>query len=252
MATMPPIFGHEGTGFGADPIMDIPADVGAMARTSFQVGSAIIGFNGYMTNGFQAEAHDEGGETGHDEGASAIRAVPEGGEGDEIPGIGIPASSGDVTNNKMVGGRLDIALPPWAELNISTFTGKYDEQDRLAMTGFDLAAELRRSGFEARGEYVRTRQDFEGDEGVHQLDRSGFYVQAAYRSGPWESVVRFTRIFNDRIGDETDINGASQFALGLDYWIGPSVAVMTSYEFNRETGLTIDNDRLNIHLAFGF
>ena len=46
--------------------------------------------------------------------------------------------------------------------------------------------------------------------------------------------------------------GAWQAGFGLDYWFGPSVAVMGGYEINRESGVEIDNDRIIIHFAFGF
>ncbi len=248
MATMPPIFGHHETGFGAAPILATPSDVGVMARASFRSGSWQLGLNGYVTNGFAVEEHAS--EDAHEGGAGG---GGDGGEEHEIPGIGLPGSSSDVTNNKMVGGRIDLSLPPWVEFNASAFTGKYDEDDRLDMTGFNLAGEVRRAGFELRGEWVLTQQDFLTDEGdVTRLDRSGFYAQVARRFGPWEPVIRFTKVFNDRVGDETEENGAWQTALGLDYWVSPSVAVMASYEFNREVGPSLDNDRFNIHFAFGF
>ena len=258
LATMPPIFGHHGSGFGAEPLMSIPTDVGVMARAAFSAGPWQIGLNGYVTNGFQAEEHDEGGAEEEPHGAAArISPLGPGGilrnsEEGEIPEIGLPATSGDVTNNKMVGGRLDIFLPPILEFNISSFTGKYDEHDELDMSGFNFAGELREGGFEARGEYVMTWQDFEGHEGMEQLKRSGFYSQLSYRSGPWQPVVRYTKIFDDELGDEIELTAASQTAFGIDYWITPSVAVMTSYEFNREDAFTLDNDRFNLHLALGF
>jgi hypothetical protein len=239
MATTPPLFGHDVTGFGAEPLLAIPADVGVMAQAAFAAGDLQIGLNGYITQGYQAEEHDEGG------GEAQL-------EEEEVPGFGLPASSEDLTNNKMVGGRLDIALPPWAEINFSAFGGKYDERDLLDLTAFNVAAELRRSGLEFRAEYLRTRQEFEGHEGLSERVRSGVYTQLSYRVREWESVLRFTKIFDDEIDGIAETTAATQLAIGLDYWIGPSVAVISSYEFNREDALNLDNDRLNIHLAFGF
>jgi hypothetical protein len=258
MATMPPIYGHGETGFGAAPLMAVPKDVGVMARAALSAGRLQIGLNAYMTNGYQVEAeHDEaGGEADHDEENPAQLRFSQSEDGDEdheVPEIELIGTSGDVTNNKMVGGRLDVFLPPIFEVNISTFTGKYDENDELDMVGFNVAGELRQGAFEARGEFLATWQEFESpDDGIVQLKRSGFYSQLTYRVGPWQPVFRFTKIFDDEIANETEISAASQTAFGLDYWITPSVAVMTSYEFNREAALDLDNDRLNIHLAFGF
>jgi porin-like protein len=252
LATMPPIYGHAGGGFGAAPIMTIPRDVGAMARAAFSAGKLQFGLNAYMTNGYQIEGgHEEG-----EEEESSQRAVfrsAQLNEEFEIPEIELFATSGDVTNNKMIGGRFDIFLPPIFEVNISTFTGKYDPNDELTMKGFNLAGEVRQGDFEARGEYIATWQDFESeDEGILQLKRSGFYSQLAYRSGPWQPVVRYTKIFDDRAGTESMLTAATQTAVGVDYWITPSVAVMASYEFNREDAFTLDNDRFNLHMALGF
>ncbi|MFQ5536015.1 MAG: hypothetical protein ACE5GJ_01065 [Gemmatimonadota bacterium] len=257
MATMPPIYGHHGSALAAEPVLPILSDVGAMAKVALNSGPFQIGLNGYVTQGFQAEEHG-GAEETH---ASAVAGnfpiysnPAGGGEEGEIPGIGIPGSSEDITNNKMVGGRLDIALPPWAEVNFSAFTGKYDEHDELTMSAWNVAWEARHSGFELRGEYLQTTQQFEEhDGGIADLERSGFYTQLSYRgNGPWEPVVRFTRVNADEVENEVLNPAAWQTSVGLDYWISPSVAVMASYEFNQEDGPTLDNNRLNIHLAFGF
>jgi len=237
MATAPPLFGHGGTGFGAPPVLGIPRDVGFVARASFPAGPVQIGLNGFVTNGFQAEEHAEEGEE-EEEG--------------EIPEVGLLASSEDITNQKMFGGRVDVVLAPWAEINISSFSGTYDARDRLYMTGFDVAGELRRNGFEFRGEYVRTRQDFETNVGISDQVRSGFYSQLSYRDGAWEPVLRYTKIFDNEIDGETEISAAAQTAIGVSYWINPSVAVMSSFEFNREDAVVMDNNRFNIHMAFGF
>jgi hypothetical protein len=251
LATMPPIYGHGENGFGAAPLMAIPSDVGVMARATLQAGRWHIGLNAYMSNGFQVE---EGGH-GEEEATSAQSAfratrpatVP------EVPKVELIGTSGDNTNNKMVGGRVDLFLPPFVEVNLSGFTGKYDADDRLSMKGLNVAGEMRRWGFEARGEFLATWQDFETPgQGISRLKRSGLYSQLTYRMGPWEPVVRFSKIFDDEFGNVTELSAASQTALGIDYWITPSVAVMTSYEFNREDAFTLDNDRFNLHLAFGF
>jgi hypothetical protein len=239
MATTPPIFGHHGTGFGADPLLSIPSDVGLMARGALQAGRWQIGLNGYITNGFRAEEH----------GAAEEVTV----EGEHaIPELVLPGSSEDVTNNKMFGGRMDIALPPFAELNLSAFNGKYDENDELSLDGFGVAGEVRHAGLEFRTEYLQTTQDFEGDDGIFERIRSGLYAQLAYRIADWEPVVRYARLFDDEVEGESLDNGASQLAVGLDYWLSPSAAVMASYEFDQEDGPSIDNDRFSIHMAFGF
>ena len=48
------------------------------------------------------------------------------------------------------------------------------------------------------------------------------------------------------------MNQRWQAGFGLDYWFSPSIALMAGYEVNREDGLEIDNDRVIVHIAFGF
>jgi opacity protein-like surface antigen len=230
LTTAPPIYGHHVTEFGRPPLLPVLTDVGLMARGVVRPGRFEIGLNAYVTNGPAVE-----------EGATEL-----------IPELEFPASSGDNNTNKMVGGRLDLVLPPWAELNFSIMNGDYDDNNVLDFTAWNVAAELRRSGFEFRGEYIQTRQEIETVNGFPTVRRHGFFSQLAYRWREWEPVVRWTQIFDDKLDGATIEEGAWQVALGLDYWFSPSIAVMVAYEVNREDGIEIDNDRVVAHVAFGF
>lgn len=235
-ATAPPIYGHHVSEFGVRPLMPILADIGVMGRATVTPGPWQISLNAYLTQGpaVEGEIHE-----------------PEPGEF-EAPEVRFPASSGDNNPGKMPGLRLDIALPPWFEVNGSFLNGDYDEEGVLDFTGWNLAAEFRHRAFEVRGEYLQVRQEIEALEGFQTLRRHGFYAQASYRRGPWEPVLRWTQIFDDRLDGVGVGEGAWQAGFGLDYWLSPSVAVMASYELNREDGIELDNDRLVVHLAFGY
>jgi hypothetical protein len=152
----------------------------------------------------------------------------------------------------MVGGRIDFALPPFAEVNVSFMTGKYDEQNVLDMTGWNVAWVFRQRSLELRGEYLQTRQETETFEGFPTLRRHGLYAQAAYRIRGWQPVLRWTEAFDDQVGGVAEENGARQIALGLNYWFSPALALMAGYEINTEHGPEIDNDRFVVHFAFGF
>lgn len=228
--TAPPIYGHHVSGYGAEPILAILSDVGVMLRGAVTPGRWHIGLSGYVTNGPAAEDLIPG----------------------EIPEVELPASSGDNNTDKMLGGRLDIALPPWAEVSLSYLNGDYDEQNVLDVTGWNAAAEFRHVGFELRGEYVQTRQEIETVTGFQSLRRHGFYAQLAYRWRAWEPVLRWTQGFDDQLDGVVTTEGASQAGFGLDYWFSPSIAIMGAYELNRERGTEIDNDRVVFHIAFGF
>lgn len=227
--TSPPLYGHHGSQFGAEPMFPILADVGLMARGVITPGPWSIALNAYVTQGPAAEDPDE-----------------------PVPELEFPASSGDNNTDKLFGARLDIALPPWAELNLSYIQGDYDENNVLALQGVNVAAEARAMGLEVRGEYLLRRQEIETLAGFPTVRRDGFYAQASYRSGPWEPVARWTQVFDTKQDGAVMEEGAWQMAFGLDYWFNPSIAVMAGYELNREKGTEVDNDRLVIHVAYGF
>ena len=230
-ATPPPLYGHHTSEFGAEPLLPILSDLGVMAKASIECGPWHLTLNGYVTQGPSIEA---------DEGPVAV------------PELGFLGSTGDTNHNKMVGGRLDVALPPWIEVNVSVLNADYDENNVLDFTAWSVAAEARHRGLEVRGSYIETRQEFETLTGFPTLVRRGFYSQASLRRGSWEPVFRFTKMFNDEIDGTTEETAAWQAAFGIDYWFSPSVALMAGYEVNREGGIEISNDRLVVHLAFGF
>lgn len=229
-STAPPIYGHHVSQFGAEPLLPILSDLGVMVRGVVNTGRFNLGLNLYTVQGPSTESDPT----------------------EEVPELEFLASSEDGNTNKMLGGRLDIALPPWAELNISFFNGDYDDQNVLDFTGWNVAGELRTRGFELRGEYIQTRQEIEQPTGFPMLVRQGFYGQAAYRIGAWEPVFRWTQVFDSKLDGTVTDQGAWQAGVGLDYWFGPSIAIMAGYEVNREDIVEIDNDRFVIHIAYGF
>ncbi|MCH8143263.1 MAG: porin [Gemmatimonadetes bacterium] len=229
-STAPPIYGHHVSAFGAEPLLPILSDMGVMVRGVVNAGRFNLGINMYAVQG------------------PSIEGDPT----EEVPELEFLASSEDGNTNKMLGGRLDIALPPWAELNVSYFNGDYDDQNVLDFTGWNVAGELRTSGFELRGEYIQTRQEIEQPTGFPTLVRQGFYGQAAYRIDAWEPVFRWTQVFDSKLDGTVTDQGAWQAGFGLDYWFSPSIAFMVGYEVNREDVVEVDNDRLVMHIAFGF
>jgi hypothetical protein len=229
--TSPPLYGHHVSQFGAEPLLPILSDVGVMARGALAPGPWQLALVGYVTQGPAGEP---------------------GGDPTEPAELEFPASSGDNNTDKMFGGRLDIALPPWAELNVSVVNGDYDENNVLDFTGYNVAGELRASGFELRGEYVQTRQEIETPTAFPSIKRHGFYAQAAYRYRAFEPVVRWTQVFDTRTDGTVENDGARQIGIALDYWFNPSIAFMVGYEINREDGPEVDNDRVVAHIAFGF
>ena len=229
--TAPPIYGHHVSAFGADPLLDIVSDIGLMARGQIQPGDFNLALNVYTTQGPTFEGTLEAG---------------------EVPELEFPASSSDINTDKLIGARLDMALPPYAELNFSFFNADYDEENFLDLTGWNVAGEFHYNGLEVRGEYLQTRQEIEVATGFPTFRRHGFYAQAAYRWRNWEPVIRWTQVFDDQLDGQVTGQGAWQAGFGLDYWFTPSVSLMAGYELNNEEGVELDNDRIVAHVAFGF
>jgi len=230
-ATAPPVYGHHVSAFGAEPLLPVLSDLGVMARAAFAPGRVQIGLSAYLVQG---------------------PSIEEGTEADPVPELVFEATSSDNNTNKMVGGRVDVGLPPGVEVNLSLVNGKYDPQNVLDFTAWNVAATLRRDNAKLRGEYIQTRQQVNAMPGFSTLVRSGFYTQASYRYGPWEPVLRWSQVFDARLNGSLESEGAWQAGVGLDYWFSPSIALMGGYEINREKGPELDNDRIVMHVAFGF
>ncbi len=229
--TPPPIYGHHVSNFGAEPLMPVLADVGVMGRATINPGRYQIALNAFAVNGPAT--------------GDATASPPE---------LEFPASSGDNNTDKALGTRLDLALPPIARINISYFNGDYDDQNVLDFSSWNVAGEVRFGrGAEIRGEYIQTRQESETLTGIQVLKRHGFYAQGTYRYRRWQPGIRWTQIFSSDFDGSAFDTGATQMAFALDYWFGPSIALMGAYELNREQGgVEVDNDRIIVHAAFGF
>lgn len=157
----------------------------------------------------------------------------------------------DENNNKTAGGRIGLFPIPNLELGTSWLTGRTKGPGgRFNQLGADLW--YWKAGLELRGEYVRLAR--RSDE---RIDKWGYYLQAAYRLGyhiqdttGWPGVVgRFEPVvrWGQTLGHSPD--DRDQLALGLNYWLYPSVPLKFTYEFNQGE---VKNDRLFLQIAYGF
>lgn len=236
--TAPPIYGHHISNFGAEPLLPILADLGVMGRGTITPGRWNMSLNAYVVNGPRFE--DDLGPL----------LDPDGDV--EIPELEFPGSSSDNNTNKAFGARLDFLRAPIGEINLSFLNGNYDDQNVLDFTAWNIAGAFWRRNFELRGEWIQTRQEVETVDGFPSVVRNGYYVQAAYRLRGWEPVLRWTQVSDTKLEGEVLDRGAWQFGIGLNYWFAPSIAIMGGYEINKEDGPELDNDRVVIHVAFGF
>ncbi len=157
----------------------------------------------------------------------------------------------DENNNKASGGRIGFLPIPNLELGASWSTGRTKGPGgRFNLLGADLW--YWNEGLELRGEYVRLSR--KSDD---RLDKWGYYLQAAYRMSyhltdpmGWSGVLgRFEPVV--RWGQTSGFNpdNRDQLALGVNYWLYPSVPLKFTYEFNQGK---VKNDRLFLQVAYGF
>jgi len=252
LPTGPVLFGHGHGGVAEAGLLPILMDAGAMVRWAKPVGSNwAIDFSGYVTQGprlaaVEAGEHDAEPEHGMLQ-ASLLAGVPEHGEEFPAPAVAFGTSFTDNNKNKMLGARLGLVKGPSFEVYASAFHAMYDEGNFLSFKGEALSVEWRRSGFEFRGEAVATQQEFQADDHFEFLNRSGFYAQVSKRYGSWEPVMRWGTLADGTVDGAETIAGHNEFALGLDYWLEPTVPLKFAWEFHQDR-----DDRFYIQWAYGF
>lgn len=252
LPSKPPLYGHAG-GAGPAPLLPILADFGVMLRGSWDLGKgkSITG-SAYVTQGPSIESPQDEAQEGEEHGAGLIPEFQFGGD------------SNDINNDKMLGGRLALVLAPKFEIDLSGFTGEFDDEGSR-LSAYNVAAEYRVGSTEFRGEGFIMRYDFREDEDPDAgggatdalaesvtAETGGFYVQASQRLGPWQPVVRWTRRSDATAATFDTEAGFSQLTFGLDYWFSPSIAVMAGLDLNNSRGEEDLPSRFIIHWAFGF
>lgn len=273
----PPVYGgHHGGAGPADPLLPVLSDVGVQARGTFNLGRfGYLTASGFVTQGPGVEAEEEEEEGGH---AASFRGRPgswgselshraatspsassEEGHGSEedhgphVPEVVLGSNFDDNNEDKMVGGRLGGGIAPYFEVNVSAMTGEYDDAGDLRLTAYGAHLEGRYAGFVLHGEWIRTEQQVREEETgeVETLGRDGYWAQLSYRHQKWEPEVRWGQLFEGDLHGETVVDDGEQLALGLAYWLEPSLGLKAEYLINYEDA-DVDNNRLALQWAFGF
>lgn len=247
LPTGPVIYGHAHGGVAETGLLPVLSDVGAMVRWVQPTASGLrLDFSGYVTQGPKLSEPDDDHE--EEEPADPLMARSELGEG-PAPSVAFGTSFPDNNNNKMVGGRLGLLAGGSAGAYVSGFTAKYDDEGDLDYVGGSLSLEWRFDGYELRSEGVLTRQEFHDDEDdvVKTLARSGYYVQLAKRVSDFEPVVRWGALRDGTAAGETLTEGHNEVALGLIYWVRPTIPFKISYEIHQDL-----DDRMFVQWAYGF
>ena len=242
LPTGPVLYGHAHGGVAEDGLLPIMSDAGAMVRWTQTLGSRFrLDVSGYVTQGPRLGEEEED----HDDGAEAHDPTDE--DDDHAPPVAFGVSFTDNNRDKMVGGRVGLLRGGAFATYLSAFHGGYDESGVLDYQGGAASVEWRGGGFELRGEYVATRQEFVVDEAQEKLARSGYYAQISKRINAWEPVIRWGDLNDGSVAGVTTIEGHHELALGLNYWLRPTIPIKLAWEIHQERV-----DRLYVQWAYGF
>jgi hypothetical protein len=177
-----------------------------------------------------------------------------------LPGSAIDSTNVQTnTHGKSFGARLRFYPFPVdsslgrLELGVSTYDGKW--QDGLWFTSWGVDTSYLRGNLEVRGEYIETHRQL--PEPQNADNRNGWYIQAGYQLtglnianviNPFvhrlEPVVRYSGenqhgvIMGEPMAPNVGMNGSPslmvphprEVALGLDYWIAPSIVWKLEYD----------------------
>ena len=97
------------------------------------------------------------------------------------------------------------------------------------------------------GEGAVLWQEFEQDGTYPALRRPAYYLQGARRVGAFDPVVRWSHLLDAGVEGDTFRDASRQVAVGMNYWIQPSIPVKAALEFNLD-----GNERLLVPWAYGF
>jgi len=269
LPSVPVIYGgHDGNGI-ATPLLPVLSDIGvAFQKTHvFKNGSRLF-FDAFVVNG-PAGGHEEVEEDVHEEDAedelddheedlgsdSLVGenvAVEEDHDDELFPEVDLEATAGDNNDDKAFGGRVAYAWLPEIEVGLSYYQGAYDDTGSLDLTAYGADLNYISSYFSVRGEYIATETEGFNEGGEKDVyDRDGWYLQGSLflkKTGidflaPAELVAQWSEV--------NKIDGSERWALGVNYWLTPSVPLKLSVD---ETKLDSGEDqtRVIVQIAYGF
>ncbi len=259
----PGVYGAHGSSQAMDPLLPILSDVGVAAQQVYQVGSAKVFVDVFMTNGPRSEAaHDEEEiEDDHDDliarffapSAAADPDSEEDGHGEAFPEVEFEATSSDNNSNKAFGGRLAIALLPSIEIGTSYYQGAYDEQGQLDITanGFDINFITTHAII--RGEYIKTETDSfverDHEQTIDSFSRNGWFIQGTFFVGHALQSLGSTELVLE-YAETNKIEEAERWMVGVNYWLDPRSVIKVGYE-DTDVVEGPDDTRFAVQFSYG-
>ncbi len=164
----------------------------------------------------------------------------------DLRGAFFEANNTDQNRAKGYGARIGVDLLPYdaglgrLRLGASTFDGQWGVQSKLWFTSWGVDAVYQNGPLALRGEYLQTRRAM--PTSIPDDKREGWYLQAAYllQAVPvpyldhTELIVRYSGQNQNALTPEALAAGFLRnprlVAVGLDYWIAPSVVWKLEYD----------------------
>ena len=220
---------------GAPPdgaLLPILFDVGVMARANLPL---VDGWNTSVTAWVSQGPSDGGGHHGTDDPDAPEPAVP---------GVGYGANFEDNNSDKMTGLQLRAVAPGGVTVQVSGFRAIYDHHGELGVYGGNLSvvwsAGTRQDPlFDFRGEGIVIGQEYEQADEVDKVSYGGYYLQLSRRLGGLEPVARWSQLPQSTAAGEVVLEARRQLALGLNYWIMPSVPLKVAYNIELDRANTL-------------
>jgi len=173
----------------------------------------------------------------------------------------------DQNRAKGYGARLGVELLPYdaglgrLRLGASTFDGQWDVQSNPWFTSWGMDAVYQNGPLALRGEYLQTHRAMPTN--IPDDKRAGWYIQASYRlqalAVPYldhtELIVRYSGQNQNALTPDELAAGFLRkprlVAVGLDYWLAPSVVWKLEYDREVPAGVG-DSNAVLTQFALGF
>ena len=157
----------------------------------------------------------------------------------------------DNNNDWAKGGRLGLIVSPEIQAGVSYYTGKMDDQKLrdLVLEGVDLSWVT--AQWEVRGEYTKALVD--NPAPFERGESEGWYVLMTMSFRGFQPFGSFQKVrYTDGYhGGGIDIDHR-RWAAGLRFVLSGTLFVKAEYDWNKEKGIVLENDQVQVQLGVSF
>ena len=157
----------------------------------------------------------------------------------------------DNNTDKSLGGRIGISAGQGIQAGVSYYTGKYDDQDMLALTleGADLSWVTPQ--WEIHGEY--TKALIENPQPFARGESEGWSVWACMSLKSFQPVGSYQKV---KLTDAYHAGGIdldqSRWTAGLRFVLSSAFFIKAEYDWNREKGTVLKNNQWQAQVGLSF